>query len=976
MNIVRFGLLITAQTLRVVVFYILAILAILMFMGSLLLLLIPSRSAWAKDIVGDLVRQNKKAEVEYITSYNEGQAIKSAKQLIKKYKGKKIEPSLRHRLADLYIRKSKTKNFLDQTLKKKGKDFTVDFNLTSNKEKWIKKSIFELEIVRKKNPSYNKIDQVLYTLGISYFKLNKADQAKNPLLKLVHKHSKSHLLQDTHLLLAEIYYRDRNFKKSHFYFTEIINSSNHKTRTYVLYKRAWTRYHREKFLDAFHDIKKAYLAHRDEKVSLDLSNEILKDLPLFMAEVFKGKEIYSQVSKFIKKRELVYQILDSQAQVFEKRADYKDEVEVLNGLLSMTRDKVKLFELYDRLARAYEHKSHWSSMAKYYKKADFLLDKKISRKIEGDLKHKFLVFGRNLVKQRYKEWIYKKKADHWKKNKKHTQAILYIGDLAQKRISESSEKSKILNILAEIHFRMGSFEVASHYYESSSDLSKNYKKAHELLYSAIEANEKSVPKDRWKTHQVLRQRSLVIKKYDKKFRNEKYLLEVLYKMARVEEKFGESKLALKIFKRLGDEFSNSIKGQESQDFVIQIFEKQKKYSLVNSYLRKIIPKTRDNHRQNKLRSIYDRSFFVMAEHNEKNKKYKEAVKNYKDYISKSYLKQMLKEAYWNIPIAYKKAGLKSKAAESFVTYYHHYKGDKNAKKSLQEAFSIYEKTRNYKKLDHVAGLMEQISKGLEKDELSFSRARISLKLKEFKKAERRFYALIKLRNKTIRHQAHQFLFSYVDKKNSKFRNSALKILKGGDEPFSSESFLRGGEEFLKKKKTSLARAQFLKVLNSKKAFNESKAQAAILIAEMDVESLKLNLPNRPMSANKTVKYIERMMSRVRPNIDQIQAVLNFKHSESSLRALIKLSRLYVDLSILFKSIRVSDRSQLKISTEREIRNLLSTTKSSYYQSYSSALNIISQDKKFKRKYSSRLRKIKKDYEKFYKTQKIVMRGSK
>ena len=717
-------------------------------------LFVPSLSA--KDIIDDLVKKNKKAEVEYITSYNEGQAIKSVKKLIKKHRGKKIESSLRHRLTDLYIRKSKTKNFLDQTLKKKGKDFTTDFNLTSNKEKLIEKAIFELEVIRNKHPRYSKMDQVLYTLGNSYFKLDRISKAKQPLLDLTSKYLKSYLIQDAHLLLAEIYYRKKDFKKSSFYFTKIANDSNHEAQTYAFYKRAWSRYHLEKYSGGFQDMKRSYsIIYKNQKSKFDLSGELLKELPLFMAEIFKGKEIYSQISKFIKKKELIYQVLDNQARVFEKRSDYKDEVEVLNALFSMSgKNKSKIFELYHRLTVAHEHREQWSSMAVYYKKAESLLDKKI----DADLKHEFLVFGRNLVKQRYKEWIQNKKTDEWTKNKRYVQAILDIGALAQERISKSSEKAKVLNILAEIHFRMGKFEIASRYYERASDLSKSSREAHDLLHSAIVSNEKSVIRDKWKSHQVLRQRYLVIKKYEKKFKKGKYLLEILYKTARVEEKFGNSNLALEIFKRLGASFPDSIRGTESQDFVIRIFEKQKKYSLINSYLKRIIPKTRNASRRSKLKPMYDSSFFVMANHNEKNKKYKKAVKNYKEYISKSYLKKMTREAYWNIPMAYKSAGSKTKSADAFIDYYHRYKNDKKAKVSLREAFALYEKTRNYKKLDYVTGLLERTSKGLEKDQLSFSRARIALKLKFFKKAERRFYSLVKVRNKEIEERSSSVSF--------------------------------------------------------------------------------------------------------------------------------------------------------------------------------------------------------------------------
>jgi TolA-binding protein len=922
---------------------------------------------FAKDVVDNLIKADKVTETEYITHYNEDQAIETAKKLIKKHQGTRLEPELRHRIADLYVRQSKTRNFLDQVLKKKGKNFSSEFESVPEKQRILKNAVLELQIVEKNYPKYGKMDEVFYTMGMSYLKLGQVDLAERPFLLLTQRYKNSPLVQDSNLSLAEIYYNQKNYKNSELYFSKIASDMNHNAQSYAIYKKAWTEYYQNQYSSAFQDMKSAYLNSIKKKNGFDISSEVLTDLPLFTAEVVKGDQVFQQLSSFIKNEAQLNTSLDDHARVFAERSDYKDESAILAVLLKRSKSAGQKFEFLSRLAMSNEKMDKLDLTADYYAKAHKLLN----QKLEESTKEEFLVFGRNLVKNTYKEWS---KADEKAKKRISLKPVLKIGDLAHTTMENSdSQKPKFINILAELNFDINNFAKSSQYFELASDVSNNKTESHELLYSAIVSNEKSVVSDKWTNDQVLRQRHLV-QKYDQKYPIGKYGLEVLYKFARVEEKFGKQDLALSTFRRLGAQYPDTVKGKDSQDFVIKIYEKNKDYASVNKYLGEIIPKSKDVSRLSVLKPIYDNSFFLMAETNEKKGRFRSAIMNYKGYLKLSYLKSKLPEASWNIAINYKKAGLKKDAADAYLAFYKANPKSQNSKVALEESLALYEKIRNYSMVENVAWILESITDGNEKIKWSFSLARVNIENKKFKDAETRFYKLVQVSDKKINTDVHQYLFDHVEKIKVGFKDNALRVLQTGQEPFRSEAYIRIALDLLDKDKTVEARAKFTAVLKSPKALAESKAKAAIFIAEMEVKKLSLNRATKPMNFDATLKFIEQTMAKARPVTEDFQNVLTFGHDESSLRALIKLSRLYLDLGMVMSSLVVNDKPDLKLGIEREIRNLKSTLRTSFYESYESSLNIMARNSKLKSKYNSRVRKIRQEFETFYNQNSVAVRG--
>ncbi len=933
---------------------------------TLILVFILQDFALAKDMVDGLIENDKVTETEYITHYNEDQAIDAATGLIKKHKGSRLEPELRHRLADLYVRQSKTRNFLDQILKKKGKNFSSEFESVPAKQRILRNAIVELQTVEKSFPRYGKMDEVFYTMGMTYLKLGDVDLAERPFLILVNKFKNSPLVQDSNLSLAEVYYHQKNYKNSEIYFSKLTIDNNHNAQAYSIYKRGWTRYYQAKYQSAFQDMKSSYLLSLSKKNGFNVASEVLKDLPLFTSEVFSGDQVLAQLSQFIKDQKIMDSTLDDHAKVYAGRSDYKDETAVLNVMFKRAKNVNTKFEILSRLFISYENSDNLVMAAQYYEKAH----KIINQKIDEDIKEEFLVYGRNLVKNAYKEWT---QADEKAKKRMDLKSILKIGDMAHTTISnDDAQKPKFINLLAELHFGINSFDKASVYFEMASDVSKVVNESHELLYSAIVSNENAVASDKWTKDTVLRQRHLV-QKYDQKYPEGKYGLEVLYKFARVEEKFGKQPLALATFRRLGSQYPNTIKGKDSQDFVIKIYEKNKDYNSVNVYLGEIIPKTTDVSRLNVLKPIFDNSFFLMAEMNEKKGSYKLAIVNYKNYLSKSFLKLKLTEAAWNIAIDFKKAGFKRSAADAYLAFYKNNPKHTNSKLALTESLALYEKIYSYPQIEVVATILENTTSAPESYKWSYSVARVQIKNKKLKESEAKFYKLVQIPDQKLNTEIHQFLFDHVEKFKVGFKDNALRVLQTGNEPFKSEAYIRVAVELLDQKKEKEARSKFLSVLNSKDGLAESKAKASIFLAEMDVKSLELDRAKAAFGFNGAVKFIETTMGKAGPITEKFQNVLKFGHDESSLRALIKLSRLYLDLGMVMGSVVINDKPDLKLAIDRELRNLKSTLRTSFYESYESSLNIMAKNSKLKSKYNSRVRKIKQEFEVFYNQNSVASR---
>lgn len=927
-----------------------------------LVIILAVHSAQATEFIDKLIKKDKVAESEYITHYNETQAITDAIRLIEKHKGTKLEPTLRHRLADLYVRQSQTRNFVDQLQKRKGKDASQAFEQLPAKRELLKKAIFELVTVEKQYPKYGGMDAVLHTMGMSHFKLGEIDLAERPFLKLTQVYPSSPLLQDARLLLGEVYYHQKEYRSAIKYFSYIAEDKNNKSQSYGFYKRGWSQFYLNNFVSAFNDLKSSYQVslNAEKTHKFDLSKESLDDIPLFAAEIFKGHQIEGEFSKFIKNKQSLADVLDAQATVYSERSEYRNEIPVLQALLKRKRSDADQFALNYRLAKSNESIDNLSQMAVHYK----IADKLIERKVDDTTKEEFLVFGRNVVKQRYKEWTKSKK-------KFDLRPVVQIGDLAHIHIKDQNDRAKFTNVLAELNSEIKDYAKASQYYELSSDLTKASAEAHELMYSSLFTLEQSIPKGKWNSNQIERQRHLVAK-YRKRFPNGSYMIDVLYKFARVENAYGSKKIALDVFLELGEKYAMSAKGEEAQDFVVSIYEKQKNYLAINTYLEKVIPRTRNANRKTKLSTIYDNSFFLMAQNNESRRRYSHAIANYSDYLKKSVLKKQMSEAQWNIAINNKKANRKRAAGEAFLAFFKAYPKHERAVKALEESYLMFTKVRDLGKTEAVALLLEQNTSGLTRSEWMFERAKVQVKAKKEKNAENLFYDLVKVSDKKLSDGVHQFLFDNVDKNRMGFKNASLRVLQTGKEPFRSEAAIRVGLEYLSEGNVKAAKAKFETVLVSREALNESKGKASIFLAEMNVKGMGLKAPAPMMNFDQTVKYLEGLMLKATPVTERLQAVMTFNHAESSLRAYIKLSKVYLDLGMMLNQVNVNDKADLKLAIERELRNLKMTTKTSFYESYERALNIMARDSKLKRKYGSELRKVRKEFDDFYEAQKVAV----
>ena len=926
------------------------------------LIIFTFQNALASDYVDTLIKKEKVTESEFIAHHNETEAIKSVIDLIQKHQGKPLEATLRHRLADLYVRQSQTRNFVDQIKKHKGKDLKDVFSTLPSKTELLKKAVLELQTVEKQFPRYPDMDVVLYTMGMSYFKMAETNLAERPFLKLTKSYPKSTLLQDARLLLAEIYYFQKNYPTAIQYFTYIANDKDNKSQSYGFYKRGWAHFYLNKFTPAFNDLKTAYQVSLASKDKFDLKQESLDDMPLFAAEIFKGKQIETEFSKFIKDKNSLENVLNAQAVVFSERAAYHDEIAVLDVLYKRKKAISDQFDLGYRLAKAHENTDNLVQMSRYYKLSDKLLDKKIDQ----GTKDEFLVFGRNVVKQRYKEWV---KGD----KKFNIVPVIEVGDLAHEHIKDQLERSKFINVLADLNVDVKNYAKASHYYEMASDMTKESGLAHDLMYSSLYTLEQSIVKQKWKSDQVERQRVLV-GKYRKRFPTGQHMIDILYKYARVENVHGSKKIALEVFLELGEKYASSMKGQEAQDFVVDIYNKEKNFEAINAYLEKVIPKTNNANRRNMLADVYDKSFFSMAQIEESKRNHTKAVEHYSNYLKKSVLKKNLVEAKWNIPMALEKGKKYKAAANAYVDFYRTNSNHKNAIPGLEQAFKLYEKSKDLTNMEKTALLLEQNTQGVAKQEWKFARAKVQVLSKKEKEPETLFYSLVKETSGKLNETVHQYLFDHVDKGRSGFKQASLRVLQTGKEPFKSEAFIRVGIEYLGANNVKAARAKFNEVLNSKQALAESKAKASIFVAEMDVKQLKITAPAGTLNFDQAVKYLESVMARVTPVNQRLQAVLGFNHAESSLRAYLRLARVYLDLGVVLNQVNVNDKPDLKLAIERELRNIKMTTKTSFYESYEMALNLITKDRSLKRKYNSELKKIRKEFDEFYDAQRVAVRG--
>ncbi|MCK6597102.1 MAG: tetratricopeptide repeat protein [Bdellovibrionaceae bacterium] len=577
----------------------------------------------------------KQLNSELLISRTENKAIEALESILKKKKGSPQEADLLNRLAELYMRKSKSGRFFDLQ-RQNNKNSLSSFPIPDEKgADSIKKALIQYQKILTQFPKFEEYDSVLFNSAFAYQQINEKKKSETNYKNLIESFSNSKLYTDSLIALGELLYDQGKFKEAEAYFEKIEKYPDSKVYSYGIYKLAWTYYNLKDSSKAINMLKTVISKNPATEEAMNkkgyyLRKESLRDMVLFIGEVYAAKDLYQFFKKIATEEELGPVLFDM-AKLYDSYAKLKDIHIFLNEFIDKENSNSYIVRSHLLLADTYETLKKRDFVLRHLNLASDLCvigsDWRAKQTEEEVLKSCHSDFRRATLELAKKWW------EIWQKNKAHqefselTEKILRL-ILKNEPIDSPDIKTRMA--LAELLFQKGDFEQASENYnlaslkaitfisqnreltpELNENTSLNQKNlatlAHDSTYSALFAKEKSIEKQ--KTDSKSEQRKDIITRYLKTFPKGDYFYEVNLKLAIIyyeENKLNDSAVILEDL--INQKTSQEVK-IKAEDLLLDIKNIEKKYSEVKNLSIKFNQSSTDTSRKKILNKIYEESHY-------------------------------------------------------------------------------------------------------------------------------------------------------------------------------------------------------------------------------------------------------------------------------------------------------------------------------------------------------------------------------
>lgn len=653
--------------------------------------------------VGDEKGNDIKAlKAELLIAAQEERAIHQAQKLLKKYKGTPLEADLQLRLAEMYMRRSKTDRFLE--LHRQSEE-TVSIapklvkNLASLKQ--IKKAIEIYDYIEKRFPNFEKLDQVLINNAFASQQIGNEDKAEKKFLKLVKEYSASEFLPDAHLALGELKFRQRNFKIALEHFDAVRRYPDSAVYPYGLYKAAWTQYNLrdvEKAIKNLEEVNQYGRFVKDQGIDsrLDLRKEALFDLALFYEDFRPSKEAFAYFKE--QAREIdVSSIILRLTELYKRHSRFADTKVVLTDL-------IRNLPLSSHIPEAYSELMEVSEKMKKHKDVIVLLEDfrpvcmSNGKWVQAQKLKSNEVAVKNILPENFCRDLFARLAlgyaNKWLRAWQTEPTRIELANVAESAFEiylrddpNTDESNKARFVYAEVLFKRNKYRPASENYVLVGKSTKDKKMGNEARYYALIALEKAVG-DKWsdKDENTFH---LLAKDYLSKGPGLKYALEIEFKRAFIAYEKGRYNEAAPVFLRLGNEYEKEEKGLRAQDLYLDILNIKKDFVSLRNYSGQLKTKAAGD-RSVKLTKIYEESYFLIVQKLEEGGNLAEAIDEYEKFSKANPNSSLTQKALWNRMQLQFKMGNLMAGAKSSVLYYEKYSETKEGQTALLKAAQTYE----------------------------------------------------------------------------------------------------------------------------------------------------------------------------------------------------------------------------------------------------------------------------------------------
>lgn len=632
----------------------------------------------------------KSLKTELLVSSSESKAIAQAKKLIRKYRGTRLEPDLQFRLAELYMRKSKTDTFFEihresETIVKLAPRVAT----RASSKRTVRYAVQRYAYIQKRFPHFDRMDLVIFNHAFAEQILGQDGPAKNLYGSLISRFPNSRLVPDAHLAIGEIAFHDGKFKLALEHFNAIQKYPDSKVYPYGLYKAAWTYYN---LRDARAGIKKleevvAYGKHVAEnhiESRLDLRQEALADMTLFYEDVFPPERAFAYFQKQAGELDIA-PIIMKLARLYERHARYNDLRVVLGQMIDELPESSLVPQAMDRMIYAFDNSKKRDQAVDQMKKLAEICQpdsdwSKTKDNVTKDCNQILSEVSLHMAKKWLKTWKRNPKATTFADHSEKAFEI-YLA-VAPKTDDYASAKY----LYADLLFKRQKYRRASQEYASLG--SSPGKLGHDASYAAVLSLEKAVG-DKWDAADEKSFHQLA-EDYVKNHPKGKYRLDVEYKMALLDYNDGRYDQAAPRFLRLGQTFAKEDKGRKSQDLYLDIMNIKKDYDGIRKYAKGLIKKGGSAARVAKLQKIYEQAYFLEVQKIEEKGDLKEALHQYLDFVKHNPSSALAQKAEWNSIQLFFKTHDSLGGARACEKFANDYPKAKEATDALLRAAQTYE----------------------------------------------------------------------------------------------------------------------------------------------------------------------------------------------------------------------------------------------------------------------------------------------
>ena len=768
------------------------------------------------------LNQAKSFDSEVMITRTENKAIDSLKVIIKKKAGTSEEADLLYRLAELYMRRSKSGRFFD--LDQSSSNKLKSLGLANQKAFEALKQASQIYAqILTKFPHYHDLDYVLFNNALAQAQLKDAEKAKKNYLQLISQFPNSELVADALLEVGEIFYQQQNFSTALQKFKEIEKFPESKAYPYGLYKSAWCYYNLKNTDDGIKQllsVVKQNPANADDRKKYNLRKEALRDLTLFVGETLAADQVLGFFKKICTEDELG-DVMFGLASLYESHSRFKEISIFVDEFIDAFPKNSQSPKLYTKLIDSFETlKQRDTVIKKLTQMARFCSDNEKNQDCHSEFKRISLEIS--------KKWW-----DIWLKNKSNQEFSVLTEKAFENLLSIDSKEtpdSTSRYAFAELLFQQNKFDRSAEQYEIVSlhpQLAPNLK--HDSLYGALFSIEKLLEKKE-DSKLTLKQKELGLR-YVTEFRTGEHYESIVFKLGFIAYSQGDREQALAWLDPLIKSSKTVELREKAEDITLDIYNIKKDFVKIRALADSFKEKTLKPDRNVSLTKISEEAHYAQVQVDIKTLKPAGQIAALLAFSKEHQKTQLGQESYWQaISTAYSNA-LDVQGAELSVTYVKIYPDDSRNNDALKDAAKAFVDSAHFAQAIETLNL---ISKRVPTSTLANTELVCDLQKIQGGKSETRecYQSLLKISPASSQSAIiGKLLKTFSETKSAEYVNLQNTILKSDIEPFATQILIQKANDILARGDSKQAFSMSLKI-NARNVDEDKRAGARLIQAKV------------------------------------------------------------------------------------------------------------------------------------------------